>query len=290
MTLCDTPVVVPRAAADRPAPAGRTLRHHRLHRVGDGNLFVLPLDHSVTLGPVAGAAELDVLLRHAATSGVDAVVLHKGRARRVDLRAFARMSLIVHLSGSTQHAPDPSAKVLLGSVEEALRLGADAVSVHLNLGSAQESRQLADVGAVAAECDRWHLPLMAMVYPPGGRTDADAVAHAAAVAVDLGCDLVKTSWTGSAATMADVVASCPIPVLTAGGPRVTDPDAVVDHVADVMASGARGVAMGRNVFEADCPRTMMQRVAAVVHPAVVHPTAGHLAVVPGRRELEEQAW
>jgi 2-amino-4,5-dihydroxy-6-oxo-7-(phosphonooxy)heptanoate synthase len=108
---------------------------------------------------------------------------------------------------------------------------------------------------------------MAMAYPPEGRNDPEAVAHAAAVAVELGCDIVKTSWTGSAASMADVVRSCPIPIVTAGGFRMVSPDAVVEHVSEVMTSGVRGVAMGRNVFEADCPESMMRRVTAVVHPA-----------------------
>ena len=106
MTLCDTAVAVPNAVLEPPprrttgggGTTGKALRHHRLHRAGDGNLFVLPLDHSITLGPVAGAAELDMLVRHAGAAGVDAVVLHKGRVRRVDPGAFARMSLIVHLS------------------------------------------------------------------------------------------------------------------------------------------------------------------------------------------------
>ena len=256
----------------------RRMRLHRLFRVGDGNLFVMPLDHSITLGPLGTARGMDRLVGDASRSGVDAVVLHKGRLRWIDPRHFTDLSLIVHISASTIHAPDPTAKVLVASVEEAVRLGADAVSVHLNLGSAQESRQMADVAAVADACDRWNVPLMAMVYPPGPTTP-DAVAHAAAVAVDLGCDIVKTAWAGSVSTMADVVRSCPIPVLTAGGLRMAGPDAVAEHVAEVMASGARGVAMGRNVFEADCPATVMRRVRAIVHP---HPG------LPGQRPTEER--
>lgn len=253
----------------------KRMRLLRLFRVGDGNIFVMPLDHSVTLGPLGTARGVDRLVGEARRIGVDAVVMHKGRLRWVDPQHFIDMSLIVHVSASTTHAPDPSAKVLVSSVEEALRLGADALSVHLNLGSNEEARQLADVAAVAEACDRWNVPLMAMVYPPAATTTPESVAHAAAVAVDLGCDLVKTSWSGSVSTMTDVVRSCPIPVLTAGGLRMASPDAVVDHVAEVMASGARGVAMGRNVFEAECPATMMRRVRAVVHPALasVRPVA-----------------
>ena len=104
-----------------------------------------------------------------------------------------------------------------------MTLGADAVSVHVNLGSLDERSQIADLAAVAGACDRWNMPLIAMVYPRGPRI-ADAhhpelVAHAAALAAALGADVVKTTYPGSRASMAEVAASCPIPVIVAGGSR-----------------------------------------------------------------------
>ena len=147
------------------ASFARGLRLRRLFRRGDGRLLVVPLDHSVTDGPLR--RDLNSLLGELAGTGVDAVVLHKGSLRHVDHRWFGDMSLIVHLSVSTRHAPDPDAKYLVAHVEEALRLGADAVSVHVNLGSPQEARQIADLAAVAGECERWNVPLLAMVYARG---------------------------------------------------------------------------------------------------------------------------
>ena len=255
-------------------PAKR-LRLMRLFKRAGGNLFVLPLDHSLTTGPVLDAGSLDALMADAARCGVDAVVLHKGRVRWIDVRWFSRLSLIIHVSASTTHAPDPTAKVLVASVEEAVRLAADAVSVHINLGSAQESRQLADAATVGEAGERWGLPVMAMIYPPGPDPMPEAIAHAASVAVDLGCDVVKTAWSGSVATMAQIIASCPIPILAAGGPRLPNSHMLLDRVAAVMTSGARGVAIGRNIFEADCPATVMRQVAALVHRQP--PTAGRCA-------------
>jgi 2-amino-4,5-dihydroxy-6-oxo-7-(phosphonooxy)heptanoate synthase len=154
-------------------------------------------------------------------------------------------------------------------VEEALRVGADAVSVHVNLGSDQEARQIADLAAVAGECDRWNVPLLAMVYARGPQiTDSRApalVAHAATLAADLGADIVKTDYPGTAEQMADVVRACPIPVIVAGGLRSTDTEAVLAGVSEALRGGAAGVAMGRNVFQAERPGRMAATVARLVH-------------------------
>ncbi|MGV9310709.1 2-amino-3,7-dideoxy-D-threo-hept-6-ulosonate synthase [Streptomyces sp. NPDC003691] len=250
------------------ASFARSLRLRRLFRRGDRRLFVVPLDHSVTDGPLR-PADLNSLVGELSGTGVDAMVLHKGSLRHIDHDRFAEMSLILHLNASTRHAPDPDAKYLVSHVEEALRLGADAVSVHVNLGSRQEARQIADLAGVADECDRWNVPLLAMVYARGPRVgDARApelVAHAASLAADLGADIVKTDYVGTPEQMADVVRACPIPVIVAGGAHRAETDAVLAQVADALRGGAAGVAMGRNVFQADEPGWMAGAVARLVH-------------------------
>ncbi|MFE1439670.1 2-amino-3,7-dideoxy-D-threo-hept-6-ulosonate synthase [Streptomyces sp. NPDC058739] len=246
----------------------RSLRLRRLFRHDDGRLLVVPMDHSVTDGPLR-PGDLDSLVGELSGTGVDAVVLHKGSLRQVDPRRFGDMSLILHLNASTRHAPDPDAKYLVAHVEEALRMGADAVSVHVNLGSRQEARQVSDLAAVAEECDRWNVPLLAMVYARGpqivdGRAP-ELVAHAATLAADLGADIVKTDYAGTPERMAQVVRACPIPLIVAGGPRAADTDAVLSYVSDALSGGAAGVAMGRNVFQAERPGRTAAAVARLVH-------------------------
>ncbi|WBB50415.1 2-amino-3,7-dideoxy-D-threo-hept-6-ulosonate synthase [Verrucosispora sp. WMMA2044] len=247
----------------------RGLRVRRLFRQGDGRLLVVPLDHSVTDGPL-GCGGLNSLVGELAGTGTDAVVLHKGVLRHVDHAHFTDMSLIVHLSASTRHAPDPNAKYLVAEVDEALRMGADAVSVHVNLGSDQEARQIADLAAVSDACDRWNLPLLAMVYARGPKIGdsraPELVAHAASLAADLGADVVKTDYAGSPEQMAEVVASCPVPVIVAGGPPQKESD-LLAYVSDALRGGAAGVAVGRNVFQAGQPRQMAAAIARLVHGA-----------------------
>jgi 2-amino-4,5-dihydroxy-6-oxo-7-(phosphooxy)heptanoate synthase len=227
------------------------------------------LDHSVTDGPITGAGRLDDLVGHLAQNGVDAVVLHKGSLRYVDPRWFTDTSLLVHLSASTGHAPDPDAKYLVASVEEALRLGADAVSVHVNLGSHGEMRQIGDLATVADACDRWNVPLLAMVYPRGPKInnpkDPELVAHAVTLAAELGADVVKTVYPGSVRAMSDIARGCPIPIIVAGGPRLAAPGDLLSYVEDALRGGAVGVAMGRNIFQAPDPGAMARKISDVIH-------------------------
>lgn len=261
------------------------LRMSRLFNGPSGRIFVVPMDHSVTTGPIVDrSGGMNCLVGRLASNGVDAVVLHKGTVRHLDPGSFASLALVVHLSVSTVHAPDPDAKYLVTGVEEAVRLGADAVSVHVNLGSNDERRQIADLGAVAEGCDRWNVPLLAMVYPRGPHIvdphEPDLVAHSAALAADLGADIVKTVHARSTGAMADIVRGCPIPVVVAGGPALADTDDALAQVKAALDSGAAGVAMGRNVFQADDPAAVAQRVAGLVHRRA-HPV--------GTREFEMTA-
>lgn len=252
-----------------PHSSGKSLRIRRLLDSRSGRTLLVPLDHSLGDGPIASADGVRDLVETLAIGGADAVLVHKGRVRFLPTAQVGDLALVVHLNGSTRHAPDANAKVLVGEVAEAVELGADAVSVHINMGSATEAGQLTDLGRVAAECARWGVPLLAMVYPRGPRitepTDPELVAHAANLAADLGADLVKTPYTGDVVSMAEVVRSCPIPILTAGGARVADDHQLLAVVEEVLAAGVLGLAMGRNVFEsADAAKTV-RLLAEAVH-------------------------
>ncbi|MEW1551259.1 bagremycin/ferroverdin biosynthesis DhnA-type aldolase BagB/FevI [Streptomyces tsukubensis] len=248
---------------------GRRLRLQRLYRNHPERLLIVPLDHSVSQGPITGDSGINALVGQLAANRVDAVVLHKGSIRHVDPAWFAGTALVVHLSASTVHASDPDAKYLVAGVEESLRLGADAVSVHVNLGSDGEQRQISDLAAVADACDRWNVPLLAMMYPRGPRIgdphDPALIAHAVTLAADLGADLVKTPYAGSVAEMKEITARAPVPVITVGGPRNDDEGQVLAHVTEALSAGVGGVAIGRNVFEAPDPGVMAAKLADLIH-------------------------
>lgn len=252
---------------------GKRLRLARLCRPADGHFLFVPLDHSVSDGPITEGNGLGSLVRSLVAGGTDAIVVHKGRVGLIDPLLLRECGLVVQLSASTRYAPDPDAKVLVSDVEEAVSLGADAVSVHVNIGSATEASQLADLGRVARACEQWGVPLLAMMYPRGPQIgDPHAVgllAHAANIAADLGADLVKTPSTAPIEGMTEVVERSPIPVLMAGG-GADDGDLGV-FARRAMATGCAGLCVGRRVFQHSSPTEAAGILANVVHGFFVEP-------------------
>lgn len=221
------------------------------------------------MGPITGIAEIEKAAQAAAQGGASAVILHKGSAGRCAANLPPQISLIVHLSGSTHCGVDPQRKILVCSVEEAVSLGADAVSVHVNIGGAHEADMLSDFAYISAEARRWGMPLLVMLYPESslsGAVDrAQLIAHAARLGAELGADLVKIPYTGDPESFRQVTRGCGVPVVVAGGPKMGSSGAVLDMVAEAMAAGAAGTALGRNVFQHAQPERMVAAIAMLVH-------------------------
>jgi len=253
--------------------SGKEIRLCRLFR-GSRRLFAVPLDHGVTLGPVEGLADVNRVVQAVIKGGADAVIVHKGLARQLTCLAAQPDSceLILHLSASTSLGPDPNQKELVSSVERAVQLGATAVSAQVNLGSEAEAKMLKEFGLLGEECERWGMPLLAMMYVRDGAResefDATKVAHAARVAEELGADIIKVNYTGSVGTFADVIAAVRAPVVIAGGPKMDSPGQLLTMVTDAVAAGARGVAIGRNLFQAKDPSQLAAEIRRALDSAV----------------------
>jgi fructose-bisphosphate aldolase/2-amino-3,7-dideoxy-D-threo-hept-6-ulosonate synthase len=244
---------------------GKKKRLKRIFR-DDERTVIVPMDHGVTAGPVGGLVNMQEIINKLLRGGVDAVVLHRGIAKHVDT---GRAGLIVHLSGITKLGPDPNNKVQVCSVEEAVRIGADAVSVHVNVGAEEEDKMLVKLGRVADDCDRYGVPLLAMMYPRGPKIKdqhaLDVVSHAARLGAELGADIVKTNYTGDAETFKEVVRGCCVPVIIAGGPKVETVREVLQMVHDSIKAGGAGISIGRNVFQHENPTKMVKALSAIVH-------------------------
>ncbi|MFZ5634434.1 MAG: 2-amino-3,7-dideoxy-D-threo-hept-6-ulosonate synthase [Bacillota bacterium] len=217
-------------------------------------LFIVPMDHGITLGPAPGLIDIRRTVKSVIEGGADAVVVHKGLAKQIiDFVHPGGCELIVHLSASTALSPEPNRKEMISSVKHAIRLGATAVSAHVNLAGAYESQMLKDLGKLAEECDLWGMPLLAMMYVRDGTKQSEydpaKIKHAARVAGELGADIVKVNYTGSPETFAEVTSAVNIPVVIAGGPKMDSTDDLLAMITDAVKAGASGVAIGRNLFQ-----------------------------------------
>lgn len=241
----------------------------RLRRVlSDGKTLIVAMDHGVSSGPVAGLEDIKKAVAAVAKGGATGVVLHKGVVRFAKEYFDERLALILHLSASTSLSKATNRKVLVTRVDEAVSYGADAISVHVNIGGEDDHHMLEDLGATAAECDRLGMPLLAMMYPRGENVknpyDVEVVKHVARVGAELGADVVKTLYTGSPDTFKEVVRGCPVPVVLAGGPKLDTEKAALELAAGGMAAGAAGVSFGRNVFQAKDPSGITRALARII--------------------------
>ncbi len=244
---------------------GKKRRLRRIFR-NDNRTVIVPMDHGVTVGPVMGLVDMQGIVNKLLLGEVDAVLLNRGVAKNVNT---GNAGLIVHLSGISRHCPDPNNKVQICSVADAVRLGADAVSVHVNVGAKQEDKMLSKLGKVACECDSLGMPLLAMMYPRGpnikNQHAVDVVAHAARLGAELGADVIKTNYTGDAESFKKVVCGCHVPVIIAGGPKVETTREVLQMVRDSLKAGGAGLSIGRNVFQHENPTKMVKALSALVH-------------------------
>src|SRR5438093_6234395 len=161
-------------------------------------MLCVPMDHGLTMGPVRGLEEPQAIIRAVAQGGATAVLVHKGVIKA--LREPPATGIILHISGNTTLGPSPNRKVLISSVEEGIRLGADAISVHINIGGKDEPEMIQQLGSVGDACDEFQMPFVAMMYPRGESIkiefDPESVAQVGRVGVWEGAELVETLYRG----------------------------------------------------------------------------------------------
>ena len=248
---------------------GKKIRLERIINRHTGRTVIAPMDHGVSDGPMKGIIDIDKTVESISQGGADAILMHKGIVEQGHRGYGKDIGLIVHLSASTSLAPNPNNKVIVTSVEKAIQLGADAVSVHVNLGSETESEMLQELGEISETCSYWGIPLLAMMYPRGQKVenehDVELVKHAARVGSELGVDIVKTNYTGDPDSFKEVVEGALVPVVIAGGPKVDTDDELLQMVKDSIEVGGAGVAFGRNLFQAENPGKITKAISEVVH-------------------------
>jgi fructose-bisphosphate aldolase/2-amino-3,7-dideoxy-D-threo-hept-6-ulosonate synthase len=243
----------------------------RLDRISTGgNYLVVPMDHGITLGAIKGLKDIESTIDGITRGGADAVLTQKGIAPRVHPNRNGA-GYIVHLNASTSVGPDPNDKRHTGTVKEALRAGADAVSYHINVGSNYEPEQISELARVTETAGDYGVPVLAMAYARGAGLEGDDpehnaeyLGHAVRLAEELGAQVVKTAYSGDAGSFAHVVESTRLPVVIAGGAKGTDRE-TVENVRGAMDAGAAGVSMGRSIFQHDDPEAITRAVSAIIH-------------------------
>ncbi len=245
---------------------GKEIRLRRVFPSADRRLFSVPLDHALSMGPIDGLEQLAPLARDLQEGGADLLIVTKGAVR--ELAPVLRPSTLlgIHVSASTSLGPGSNHKRLVGTAAEAVGLGADLLSVQVNFGVPEEGAMLEDLGTAVDQCRSLGLPLLCMAYvkKTNGGTP-DELRHAARAAADLGADIVKTSWPGSADEYARLCRTTPVPVLIGGGARLDDDATFLRIVEESVRAGGAGICIGRNLFQRRPVVPLARRIASLLH-------------------------
>lgn len=245
-----------------------TRRMNRIFRA-DGKALIVALDHGLLDGPCPGLKNPAKTIAQIVAGGADAILTSYGIARRFS-KELAPLGLILRGDGAATNLgkkSDGPSSSLFFSVEEALRLGADALVVTALPGSPKEEATLENLATMTRKAHSWGLPVLGEMVPGGFNSGPEYrtrenLAISARIGVELGADFIKTPY---AAGFEEVTSTCFQPVVILGGSkRGSERDMLVDIKAAVDAGGA-GVAIGRNIFQADDPVAMTAAVAAILH-------------------------
>ena len=233
----------------------------------DGRAVIVALDHGLIDGPCRGFERPGETIAAIAGGGPDAILTSYGIARSFAAE-LEGVGLILRSDGSESNLGSPSTGSVgqFFGVEDALRVGADALAVTALPGSAAEADTLHNLAQTIGEAHRSDLPVMAEMVPGGFDSPPelrgpDAVAFAARLGAELGADFIKAPYCED---FARVAASTFAPVVILGGSKGAEA-ATLANIRAAVDAGAAGVAMGRNVFQSENPTAMTRAVAAVVH-------------------------
>ena len=259
---------------------GRAIRLRRIFG-STGRTVTVALDQAVPRGVAPRLADIAPTYASIAAAGPDAVTMFKGLAAAALAHNTTPVPFIMKASTFSVDF-HLTREAVVGSVDEALRLGADAVAVGISAGSSSQVEGFSELAAVTARAAEVGMPVVCHAYPSGELWAADkkgsteAVLYAARAAAEMGTDIVKTWYTGSTAEFAKVVEGVPAIVVAAGGAKADNPLQVLQQAASVIEAGGHGVTTGRNVWGAADPGKMIAALRAIVHEGERPETAAKL--------------
>lgn len=257
---------------------GISRRRSRL--LGGGNSILLPLDGALIDGPLGATAQISRLLTPRLVSEIDCILGFVGLLKRLP-PAAKNVPYIVNLSSSTVLG-QPTRKVLVGDVLQAVSFGADGVCFQVHISDDQEFSMLHEASQIVSEANRYGMPVLLTVYPrklnrglvydysdtQSGNPHEyiELVTHCVRIAAELGADIIKTAFPGSAEGVeAIVAASLGVPILIAGGSPV-ESNLAIEKASTSVQHGAKGVAFGRQLFLNPTPESFVSQLRNAITP------------------------
>ena len=240
---------------------GMKNRISRIIKPETGETVMLAVDHGYFLGPTSGLEEPDKtikpLLGHA-----DSLMLTRGVLRN-SVEPHASTPIVLRVSGGNSIiGEDLSKETITVSIRDAIRLNVSAVALSIYVGSKYEHQTLKNLATLVSECEEYGIPVLAVTaVGKEMKRDAKYLSLSCRIAAELGAHMVKTYYCEN---FKELIKSCPVPVVIAGGKKIPEKDAL-ELASNAIKDGAVGVDMGRNIFQSKDPVGMIKAVRAIVH-------------------------
>jgi len=250
---------------------GKQLRLSRIFDTKTNTAIICPMDHAIT-EYVPELADPRRIMRSVVEAGVNAFLIRRGLAKFASVEYAGKAGLILRLNASTGLRGKFTENAYVSSVEEALRLGADAVAVCVFVGSEREIIDLEKLGSISDACDEWGMPLLAEMVPIGGKNavpydgpyTVDELRIAVRTGAEAGADFIKAYYTGDPESYKEVIKYSTVPIVVAGGPREKNVRAILERVKGAMDAGAVGISMGRKLWGYKDPAALTRALVKII--------------------------
>jgi DhnA family fructose-bisphosphate aldolase class Ia len=251
------------------------LRLSRIFDPATKTTVIVPMDHSVE-GYFPELADPKTVIASLVSAGPNAFILRKGTAATAASSYAGRASLILRITCATGLRNKMVEQAYTASVEEAVRLGADAVVPNVFFGAEREIEDLHNVGVLTDACHEWGMPLLVEAMPIGGKDatpfegpySVEDVRLAVRTAAEEGADFVKTYYPGDPENFSKITGYSTVPVIIAGGPKTSRIEDTLRMVYDAMKGGAKGIALGRKVWGSENPAATLRVLKKIVRDAL----------------------
>lgn len=249
---------------------GIRVRLSRLFSHPSGRLFGAAVDHFVGYGNVreGGLSNLPMALERVVSATPDSVTIQPGSAKHMWAPHAGKAALIIQAGCFT---PDDRIQQLIATPEDAVRLGADALAVAIPLQGASEGMYIRWLTDSVRDAHRFGMPVVAHIYPrdftgePTIVFTPDSIAYAVRIGIETGVDVIKVGYPGDKEAFREIVESCPVPVVIAGGPKADTLGDALSYTADAISAGAVGAVVGRNLWGHGDPRIAGAAFKGVIH-------------------------
>lgn len=261
---------------------GMKNRMARLIRPETGRAVWLAIDHGYFLGPVSKLEDPAKTIKPL-VEFTDALMLTRGVLRNC-ISAELKIPIILRVSGGNSIAgPALSNEGIHTSMEEALRLNASAVALSIYIGTVHEHQTLLALGELVNQGQRYGMPVLAVtaVGKELEKRDARYLGLCCRIAAELGAQAVKTYYCEG---FEKVVNACPVPLVIAGGPKLNTELDALELAYDAVGAGAKGVDMGRNIWQSENALGMIKAVRKIVHEGASVKEAEEILKSSGRRK------